>query len=137
MTQEQQHPITPPPELVASLRNSAPHGIRDAGVTREHWLINRAYAAGADQHGAVNEAELQKARDEELEACKQVIIHQGWFASGHRVAELTAARRPQPSDKELALRIMAKYAGDWDGLRELDSDDIAILTRALEALPNG
>jgi len=39
------HPITPPPELVASLRNSAPHGI----VTRELWLINHAYAAGADQ----------------------------------------------------------------------------------------
>lgn len=42
-----EHPITPPPELVASLRNSAPHGIRDAGVTRELWLINKAYAAGA------------------------------------------------------------------------------------------
>ena len=42
-------PITPPPELVASLRNSAPHGIRDAGVTREIWLINKSYAAGADQ----------------------------------------------------------------------------------------
>jgi hypothetical protein len=45
MTNE--HPITPPPELVASLRNSAPHGIRDAGVTREIWLINHAYAAAA------------------------------------------------------------------------------------------
>ena len=43
-----QHPITPPPELVASLRNSAPHGIRDAGVSRELWLIDHAYAAGAD-----------------------------------------------------------------------------------------
>ena len=46
---ENECPVTPPPELVASLRNSAPHGIRDAGVTRELWLINHAYAAGADQ----------------------------------------------------------------------------------------
>ena len=36
----------------------------------------------------------QQIADQELEACKQVILHQGWFASGHRVAELTAARRP-------------------------------------------
>ena len=40
---------SPPPELVASLRNSAPHGIRDAGVTRELHLIAAAYAAGAAQ----------------------------------------------------------------------------------------
>jgi hypothetical protein len=55
------NPITPPPELVASLRNSAPHGIRDAGVTREIWLINHAYAAGAEK--------AQALADQELEAC--------------------------------------------------------------------
>jgi hypothetical protein len=43
------HPVKVPPELVASLRNSAPHGIRDAGVTRELWLIDHAYTAGADE----------------------------------------------------------------------------------------
>jgi len=43
-----QHPITPPPELVASLRSSVPQGVVDA-FTRELWLINHAYAAGADQ----------------------------------------------------------------------------------------
>ena len=50
----EQNPITPSPELVTSLRNSAPHGIRDAGVTRELWLINQAYAAGADQELEAN-----------------------------------------------------------------------------------
>ncbi|CAB4147917.1 hypothetical protein UFOVP431_56 [uncultured Caudovirales phage] len=35
-----------PPSVVASLRNSAPQGIRDAGVTRELWLINAAYGTG-------------------------------------------------------------------------------------------
>jgi hypothetical protein len=65
------HPITPSPELVASLRNSAPHGIR----TRELWLINSAYAAGADQ---------------ELEACCE------WTAIVGGADALRAARRPKP-----------------------------------------
>ena len=47
-TMSKQHPITPSPELVLALRDSAPHGIRDAGVSRELWLIDNAYAAGAD-----------------------------------------------------------------------------------------
>ena len=80
------HPVKVPPELVASLRNSAPHGIRDAGVTRELWLTNSAYAAGADQ---------------ELEACID------WFADARNhgfgydyakiiSAKLRTARRPKP-----------------------------------------
>lgn len=39
-------PNSAPPSVVASLRNSAPQGIRDAGVTRELWLINAAYGTG-------------------------------------------------------------------------------------------
>ena len=72
-----EHPITPPTELVASLRNSAPHGIRDAGVTREIWLIHNAFAAGADQ---------------ELEACCHLLRLQGFDV----VDDLRAARRPKP-----------------------------------------
>jgi hypothetical protein len=71
-----QHPITPPPELVAALRNDAPRGIRDAGVTRELWLIDHAYAAGADQ---------------ELEACTAWLQDRG---SSYALA-LRAARRPK------------------------------------------
>jgi hypothetical protein len=71
------HPVKVPPGLVASLRNSAPHGIRDAGVTRELWLINSAYAAGADQ---------------ELEACCE------WLRSKDilepAIDALRSARRP-------------------------------------------
>jgi hypothetical protein len=81
---DDQHPITPPPELVASLRNSAPHGIGDAGVTRELWLINHAYAAGADQ---------------ELEACLERILDVAL------ADQLHAARRP-PSLKEQALKAL-------------------------------
>lgn len=103
-----QHPITPPPELVASLRNSAPHGTRAAGATRELWLINKAYAAGADQ---------------ELEACCEWLsreIGDGWGLS----AQLRAARRPEPlSLKEQALERCNDYI-DPDG----------IIRRALEQL---
>ena len=65
---------TPSFELVGSLRNSAPHGIRDAGATRELWLINQAYAAGWKECSTNREAELQKARDEELDACEALIL---------------------------------------------------------------
>ena len=100
-----QHPITPPPELVASLRNSAPHGIRDAGVTREIWLINHAYAAGADQ---------------ELEACcKWLPKLPPWSAD-----DLRRHRRPKPpSLKEQALAAL-----------EDDEIDVYLIRRALEAL---
>ena len=109
---DDQHPITPPPELVASLRNSAPHGIGDAGVTRELWLINHAYAAGADQ---------------ELEACVELWANNSikWTSS-----QLRDDRRPKPpSLKEQALAILSQgnripTAEDWDTIR-----------RALEALP--
>ena len=104
--------ITPPEATVLSLRNSAPQGIRDAGVTRELWLINHAYAAGADQ---------------ELEACYQ---HVDWVIGGLEAKVLRAARRPKPpSVKEQAL----------DALDRMDqfptAEDQRIIRRALEALP--
>ncbi len=73
------HPVKVPPELVKELRNSVPHGIRNAVVTRELWLINSAYAAGADQ---------------ELEACCE------WLRSKDilepAIDALRSARRPKP-----------------------------------------
>jgi hypothetical protein len=107
-----QHPITPPPELVASLRNSAPHGIRDAGVTREIWLINHAYAAGADQ---------------ELEACVNYIDNN---ISGNKAREFRAIRRPHPpSLKEQAFDAL-------HGIHDQGPtpEQVAIIRRALEAL---
>ena len=133
MTHEQQHPITPPPELVASLRNSAPHGIRDAGDTQEHWLINHAYAAGADQRGAVNEAGLQKARDEELKACL-------WHLESTRcnqivITTLRAARRPKtPTLKEEALEAWEIANQTWT--TETHKKVATIILRAIKALPN-
>jgi hypothetical protein len=115
--------IVPPPELVTSLRNSAPHGIRDAGVTRELWLINHAYAAGANQ---------------ELEACCE------WFSADavseviDVVSELRAARRPKsPTLKEQALAALRDSPVDpVDETLQLSADVELIIRRALEALPN-
>jgi hypothetical protein len=107
MTQEQQHPITPPPELVEQWANdSVPMKANAIGKDWEIAFASRAAQWGADQRGTVNEAELQKARDEELEA----IIH--WLITGpyafsvlgrshdNLVHDLRAARRPTPIPPE-------------------------------------
>ena len=106
-----EHLITPPPELVASLRNSAPHGIRDAGVTREIWLIHNAFAAGADQ---------------ELEACL-LVVGGGRRENLSQVIALRNARRPEPpSLKEQALKSLGFLGGN--------SRDVDTIRRALEQL---
>ena len=111
-----EHPITPPEATVLSLRNSAPHGIGDFGATRELWLINHAYAAGADQ---------------ELEACC-LLLDSGEHAATygcHDGTSLRAARRPRPpSLKEQALHILDTHGP----LTPAEADTIR---RALEALP--
>ena len=114
----QTHPITPPPALVASLCNSAPHGSRGAGITREIWLVNHAYRAGADQ---------------ELEACCTAIdeVPGGWADSRH----LRHVRRPKPpSRKEQALEAIGRLCASviHDDLK----DDAAIVCAALEQLPD-
>ena len=109
-----EHPITPPPELVQKLRNEAPQGIRDAGVTRELCLIAAAYRAGADQ---------------ELEACCAEV---SWFTAD----KLRAARRPKPP----SLRKQAYDALDTYIYGEPDPKDkertYNTIRQALEALPN-
>jgi hypothetical protein len=108
-----QHPITPPPELVQQWREQAPR-YRDGGVGREDWLMARAAQWGAD---------------EELEACCE------WLRSKDilepAIDALRAARRPAPpSLKEQALALIDLIQDNekgWD-IRDLD-----VVRRALEA----
>jgi hypothetical protein len=105
--------ITPPPELVQRLRSEAPHGIRDAGVTRELHLITAAFRAGADQ-------ELEKCCDW-LEGYEK----DGWAAERMRID----LRPKPPSQAEQAL----------DALKDLDqrypaSHQAVIVRAALERL---
>jgi hypothetical protein len=111
MTQE--HPITPPPELVQQWREQAPR-CRDSGIAREDWLITRAAQWGADQ---------------ELEACLDQL--QRWGIQG--VDNLRNTRRPKPpSLKEQALDALAHIATGPNPTAFLDCQDI--IRRALEQL---
>jgi len=56
-------------------------------------LVERVAQWGYDQRGEVNEAKLQQARDEELEACCEWLVLNGYVEAASR---LRAARRPKP-----------------------------------------
>lgn len=113
---ERQHPITPPPELVERLRSDAPRGIRDAGVTRERYLVIAAYRAGADQ---------------ELRACVKWIEDCGYHPSVPE--DLRAARRPKPlSLKAQALTQLDSLHADLKAHGLGTNTDI--IRRALEQL---
>jgi hypothetical protein len=124
MTQEQQHPITPPPELVKKWWDLIP----DSSFDWKRQLCTQAAQWGADQRGAVNEAELQKARDEELKACL-------WHLESTRcnqivITTLRSDRRPKPpSLKEQALEVVTGLEKRCDL-----QCDLACIRRALEAL---
>jgi len=130
-----QHPIAPPPELRQQWRDQAPR-YRDGGVGREHWLIEHSAQWGYEQRGEVNEAQLQKARDQELEACCEWLDREGWSGESR---QLRAARRPKLlSLKEQALAVLEEAPGpDYPrSMTVLNADQHALIRRALEALPN-
>jgi hypothetical protein len=115
------HSITPPPELVQQLCDSAALSrsfknisIREVDVL----LILEAFQAGAAQ---------------ELEACvewfQEFYKTESWVK--HDLKNFRAARRPKPpSLKEQALAILDDCSDRLDGAHE------NTIRRALEALPN-
>ena len=111
-----QHPITPPTELVSMWRDLL------ASRSEEDVLIF------ATQWGA----------DQELEACCEWLeLNYNYTRSNH---PLRTARRPEPPTlKEQALAVL----GEWSAseFRHVDVEnkicaDMDIIRRALEALPN-
>lgn len=119
MTQE--HPITPPPELV------------------EQWRTAPEYTTGKEMFTMVSvstrrlqEVATQAARwgaDQELEACCHLLRQQGFDV----VDDLRATRRPKPpSLKEQALAALddAVMRGDCITI----SDALPTIRRALEQL---
>jgi hypothetical protein len=109
------HPITPPPELVR-------HWSRFQGETHPEALWFRI-ANEAAQWGA----------DQELEACcKWLPKLPPW--SGE---DLRKHRRPKPppSLKEQALEL-ARPAGTEGAYVTFGPEELALIRRALEALPN-
>ncbi len=118
------HPVKVPPELVASLRNSAPHGIRDAGVTRELWLINSAYAAGADQELRV--------------CCDAIYLHEGRPLCGGTAEWLRTTRRPKPptlAEQGMAVVRQLKNLGSVVDLEGAETkQQLNVLEEALNRL---
>ena len=107
------HPITPPPELVQQWLN------------KEDGQLAETLAARAAQWGA----------DQELEACCECLVRQGWLSSDEHEAieELRTARRPKPpSLKQQALNDLADaYNAD-----KIDDTTYENIRLALEALPD-
>jgi hypothetical protein len=91
MTQE--HPITPPPELIAK------------------WAANMCGYYEAARWGA----------DQELEACCALLLQEGAWPWPEEVARIRAARRPKPlSFKKQALKALDSFEGFTGSLEEVD-----------------
>jgi hypothetical protein len=108
----QQHPITPPPELVEEWHSNSP---LDRGLT----VATRAAQWGADQ---------------ELEACRHWLEVNG--APRKFIDGLLAARRPKPSSlKEQALEELAWVDKNLKGANFFGRcDAVHTIRRALEQL---
>ena len=114
---DQQHPITPPPELVREwCAHSNKHETYD-----QFWchIATQAARWGADQ---------------ELEACCEWFVRD--WTDIETADKLRAARRPKPpSLKEQALVALSAIALGADNAREF-YQDVETIKTALEALPD-
>ena len=113
------NPITPPPELVEQWEEQFLKRPTINGCFIQSYIAAKAAQWGADQ---------------ELEACCEWLVSEGWFKYEHEAVEdLRAARRPKPpSLKEQALREL----GDAYDKGKIDDSTYDTIRRALEALPN-
>jgi hypothetical protein len=136
MTEQQQHPSSPPAELRVKWRKEAPWDYRDYDQLSD-YIIAQAAQWAWDQR----EPEIQAAADAELEACCE------WLRTGpHRpliachaeqmISDLRAARRPKPSLKEQALEALKAHFDAMEaGVPTYQPAHKAIIRRALAALP--
>ncbi len=114
----QQHPITPPPELVQQWGEEASH---------------RQYTGSeTDQHIAVEAA--QWGADVELKACCEYVYERLKLTTvAHIAQDLRTSRRPKPpSLKEQALEIVKRTPVNSAGLYSYEQ--LEIIRRALEQL---
>ena len=107
-----QHPITPPPELVYQ------------------WIEN---AIGPDYEQVIATQAARWGADQELEAGVNYIDNN---ISGNKAREYRAIRRPKPpSLKEQALATLQRVSKDQYPCNYQDDEDWDTIRRALEALP--
>ena len=109
-----QHPITPPPELVGQWSETI-YQQTEQDDERDLYIATKAAQWGADQ---------------ELEACCEWFVRD--WTDIETADKLRAARRPKPpSLKEQALEVVTGLEKRWDL-----QCDLTLLRRAIEALPN-
>jgi hypothetical protein len=117
------HPITPPPEMVEQWHNEAMlKGFRNKGSYYGHELAIQAARWGADQ---------------ELEACLRLVEIDAGEDAYDFARYIRAARRPKPpSLKEQALKALdeALFMADDVPPEGICSDQVDIIRRALEQL---
>jgi hypothetical protein len=110
------NPITPPPELVEQWEAETAHTTKD-----EIWHV----AVQAARWGA----------DQELEACCEWLVSEGWFRYEHEaVQDLRAARRPKPPSPKLQALKAISHLLDGAGRSADNANAAATIRRALEAL---
>ena len=116
----QQHPITPPPELFNKLKEEwAALGVKIRGDLG-NYLVNNAYRIGANQ---------------ELEACCEWLAKPEVALTGKGPNDLRDARRPNPrSLKKQALKELAWVAKHFDMPLHNRCNAIHTIHRALEQL---
>jgi hypothetical protein len=126
----QQHPITPPPELVAAWCRET-----DDNEPMFPQVAAKAAQWGADQVKADIKRERQEAADQELEKCRQWLEING--APAELIDGLLDARRPKPpSLKDDAMEALLRLAGCSNTFASEDTADVATIRRALEQLPD-
>jgi len=119
----QQHPITPPPELRCQWQSESPFKV--ISVEREDYMIDRAAQYGADQ-------QLEECCEQLKSIPSPLGIPFGEMASN---ALRNACRPKPPSLKEQALEQLDEISNDFrvshGGIISCDK-----IRKALEALPN-
>ena len=136
------HSITPTPELVHQWHKEACKDPYHGGTffqskTLKH-IAARAAQWGADQANHDIERKLQEARDEELEACCEVVSHWcgDWINGINLPIMLRTARRPKPpSLKGQALKVLGTPTKAGEA-RVIEHSDHELILRALEQLPD-
>jgi len=129
--QQQHHPIAPPQWQMDEWQAR----IETMGADVPSIILEVAQW-GYDQCGEVNEARLQQARDQELEACCEWLGTQ-WLGARTEgfPAELRDARRPKPPNlKEQALKALAE--ADLGSTEAEWFQRFGTIRRALEELPD-
>lgn len=97
------HPITPPDDLQEQWKQEWLR-VRPAMTPCIQWMLAKSARWGYEQRGADIEDDLQKARDEELEACCEHLKR--LMSPRATIDYLHAARRPKPP----SLKEQAKFA---------------------------